>query len=147
MADRTKQILDILERAIWSAVQAIGGIYIAKGTVSVSAAETAVLTALTAALAAVKTLVLNALGDPKKGPKEWIEDLAARTAFTFGETLLAALLTAAATNLNLSSVQAAAIAGATAALAFVKAALAKNFGDPNSAATLSENATLVPAAA
>jgi hypothetical protein len=114
----------------------VAAVYIAKGTITISSTEIALLTGLTAVLTAVKSFVLALIERGKLNPVAWLEDTAARAAFTFGEVLLASLITAAVTPLNLASFKAALLAGAAAALAAVKAAFAKSIGDPQSAATL-----------
>ena len=126
----------LLERTVWSAVESLAGIYISKGTITISSGEIVLLTALTAILTAVKAFVLAKIEAQNASTVEWLEDTASRTAFTFGETLLASLITAAVTPLNLASFKAALIAAAAAALAAVKSSLAKSFGNNQSAATL-----------
>jgi hypothetical protein len=137
MAQTTgQQLLDIGERTVFTAGEAILAVYLAKGMVSVSAVEVAILTAISAAIAAVKTIVSQWLGQ-NTGPKEWLEDMASRAVFTFGETLVAALITSAATDLNLSSIKAAAIAAAAAALSALKSAIANGVNSgPDSPAAL-----------
>jgi hypothetical protein len=134
-----------MERTAWSAIQSLAAVYIAKGTITISGGEIAILTALTALLTAVKTYVLASL-PTKPNLGHWLEDTAARTAFTFGEVLLASLVTAAVTPLSLASFKAAIIAGAAAALAGVKASFAQSIGNPQSAATLTAAAEGPPAA-
>ena len=138
--------LQVLERTAWSAVQSLAAVYIAKGTITISASEIALLTALTAFLTLVKSAIL-AYFDAKKGNVAgWLEDTTARAAFTFAEVLLASLITAAVTPLSLASFKAAIVAAAAAALAGVKAAFAQSIGFPSSAATLTEPADWTPSA-
>jgi hypothetical protein len=125
-----QKLLDIGERTAVTAGEAVLAVLLAKGTLSVSAGETAVLGALAGGLAAVRAVVATWLSS-QKGPQEWVEDLFSRAAFTFAQTLIAALIVSAASPLTLSSVKAAAIAGGAAALAAVKAALARGvMSDP-----------------
>lgn len=124
------QLLDIGERTIVTAAEALGALYLTKGALSISGAEIAALTALAGGLAAVRVVVANLLAS-QKGPQLWLEDSFSRAIFTFAQTLVSALIVSAASNLDLSSVKAAAIAATAAALAAIKAALAKGvMSDP-----------------
>jgi hypothetical protein len=143
----TVQWVQLLERTLWSALESLAGIYLTKGGITISAAEIVILTALTALITAVKTYLLAKIDVEKQKTLEWLEDTVARTAFTFGETLLASLITAAVTPLNLASLKAAVIAAAAAALAGVKSSIAKSFGNANSAATLPASLEPQPSAA
>lgn len=132
--------LDIAERVVVTAAESVLAVYVAKGSVSVSAAQIAILTGIAAGLAAVHGLVL-ALGRLDATPLGWLEDVAARAAYTFAQTLVAGLITAAATPMSLPSAKAAAIAALAAAFATVKGAVAQRFGSPNNAALLPKSPT------
>jgi hypothetical protein len=120
----THQIMDVAERTIFTAGEALVAILLTKGSLSFSAAEVTMLTAVAAGIAGVRTVVSQAI-DRSPGPKEWLEDLFSRAIFTFAETLVASLITSATTGLNLSALQSAGVAGLAAALTAVKAALAR----------------------
>jgi hypothetical protein len=64
--DFNKQLLDILERSVFTAIQALGAIYLAKGTVSISGVEVAVLTAVATVLTALRTLISQRTGNTRK---------------------------------------------------------------------------------
>jgi len=117
-----QKLLDVAERTAVTAGEAVLAVYLAKGTLNLSGAETAVLGALAGGLAAVRATVADWLLR-QHGPREWVEDLLSRASFTFAQTLIAALLMS--TTISLPSVKAAGIAGVAAALAAIKAALAR----------------------
>src|SRR6185437_11371024 len=102
-----QKLLDVAERTAVTAAEAVLAAYLAKGALSLTGAEAAVLGALAGGLAAVRAIVANWLAS-QHGPREWLEDLFSRGAFTFAQTLVAALLTPALTGLSLTSVKAAA---------------------------------------
>lgn len=128
---------DVIERAAFTAVQALLATWITVGSVSISAREIILLTALATVLTALRAWVAQWLGGNKEGPATWVEDLLSRGAFTFATTFVAALITAARTPLTMSAVHSAALAGLAAVLAAVKAAAARGIGDPRSASILS----------
>ena len=68
-----------------------------------------------------------------------MEDLLSRVAFTFATTLVASLVTLAATPLDMSALKSAVIAALAASLAAVKSAAARGLFNQN-------NASLVPLA-
>lgn len=130
-----KQLLDILERSAFTAVQALAAVYLAKGVLTISGAEVAILTAVAGALSALRALLSQRIGNGTK-PSDWIEDLSSRTAFTFATTLVASLITAAATPLDMPALKSALIAALAASLATVKAAAARGLNNPNNASAI-----------
>jgi len=134
--DLRKQLLDILERSAFTAIQALAAVYLAKGVLSISGVEVAVLTAVATVLTAVRTLISQHTGNTRK-PKNWIEDLSSRTAFTFAATLVASLITAASTPLDMSALKSSLVAALAASLAVVKASVARGVDGQNSASIVS----------
>ncbi len=143
MTARSTNLLDIGERTLLTAVESALAVLVTKGHLSVSVGEVAVLTGVAAALAGLQSWLLPALSVAET-PTRWIEDVLARAAFSFAQTLVAALVTAAATALTLSSTKAAAIAGLAAALTTVKGVVAQRFGDPTSAGFAPPTASTAP---
>ena len=133
-----RQLLDIGERTVFTAAQSMVAVYLAKGSLSVSAAEVAVLTAVAATLTMLRTMISQRIAKEKK-PLNWVEDLLSRVAFTFATTLVASLVTLAATPLDMSALKSAVIAALAASLAAVKSAAARGLFNQN-------NASLVPLA-
>ena len=137
--------LDVGERTVVTALEALAAVYLAKGQVSVSAAEAAALAGIAAGLALLRSFL--AAWRPRPGNIGWLEDLVLRATFTFAQTLVACLITAVVTPLDLSSLKAAGVAGLAAAVAAVKAAVAQGVGNPASAGLVPASATTTPSTA
>jgi hypothetical protein len=65
--------------------------------------------------------------------RAWLIDAAERIAATFVEAFMAIIIAAGTTSVNMSTVKAAAVAGFTAVLSFVKTLAASRVSDPQSA--------------
>jgi len=143
MTAMTRRLADLAERTLATFVQAFAGALIVGGHFDLSAAQAAALAAVPAGIAVLKNAIgaflASRTADPavRSGPA-YVVDLAERTVATYAEAFAGALLLHG--TLSLTIAESALYAAIPAALAVVKAGLARFVGDPASAALLTARA-------
>ncbi|MFE5332577.1 hypothetical protein ACFRCG_39985 [Embleya sp. NPDC056575] len=129
----------LLERAGWTFLQVFLGGLTTANALDLSVAQTAALAAVPAGLSVLLNAVRGwsdnrALDRTVRSGPAWFVDLLQRTAATYALAAGGAWMLSA--RYDLSTVQVALYGAIPAALAVIKAAVARRIGDPGSAATL-----------
>lgn len=121
----------LLEKALWTFVQAFVATLLVGTAMDVSTAQAAAVASIPAFL----TVVANGLPAVPVGLPFYL-DLALRIVRTYAVSFLGYLVAVPTFSLDFSILQAAATAGIPAILALLKGAAATRVGDPGTAATL-----------